>query len=99
VTDGRMSGASGKVPAAIHVTPEAAMNGPIAFLRDGDIVRLDAECGELSVQVPEAEWAKRVKSKTPSSEGRSGGGHGLFDIFRTTVSGAEEGGTIFSFKT
>src|SRR3546814_5721126 len=60
VTDGRMSGASGKVPAAIHVTPEAARGGPIARLRDGDVIRLDATAGTLTALVPEAEWAARA---------------------------------------
>ncbi|MEO3969267.1 dihydroxy-acid dehydratase, partial [Mycolicibacterium smegmatis] len=59
VTDGRMSGASGKVPAAIHITPEALNGGPLARVRDGDIVVLDAEAGTLQVRVPEAEWNVR----------------------------------------
>ena len=59
VTDGRMSGASGKVPAAIHVTPEAADGGPLARVRDGDMIRLDAEAGTLEVLVDAAEWAAR----------------------------------------
>lgn len=62
VTDGRMSGASGKVPAAIHVTPEALNGGPLARVRDGDIMVLDAEAGTLSVRVPEAEWNARQVS-------------------------------------
>ena len=60
VTDGRMSGASGKVPAAIHLTPEAADGGPLARLRDGDIVRLDAEAGTLEALVEPAAWAARI---------------------------------------
>ena len=56
VTDGRMSGASGKVPAAIHLTPEALAGGPIAKIRDGDLLRLDAETGELNCLVPADEW-------------------------------------------
>ncbi|HEY8358383.1 MAG TPA: phosphogluconate dehydratase, partial [Ramlibacter sp.] len=59
VTDGRMSGASGKVPAAIHVSPEAAAGGPLALLRDGDVVRLDATAGTLQALVDTAEWAAR----------------------------------------
>src|SRR3546814_7309524 len=58
VTDGRMSGASGKLPAAIHVTPEAARGGHIARLRDGDVIWLDATAGTLTALVPEAEWAE-----------------------------------------
>ncbi len=56
ITDGRMSGASGKVPAAIHVTPEAAAGGPIAKIRDGDMIRVDAVTGKLEVLVDEAEF-------------------------------------------
>src|SRR3546814_6854998 len=56
VTDGRMSGASGKVPAAIHVTPECLSDGPLARVRSGDVVRLDAEAGTLQVQADAAEW-------------------------------------------
>src|SRR6185437_7677068 len=59
VTDGRMSGASGKVPAAIHVTPEAADGGPLAYVRDGDVIRLDAHAGALTVQVDERELKRR----------------------------------------
>src|SRR5690606_38102753 len=59
VTDGRLSGASGKIPAAIHVTPEAARGGPIARIREGDIVRLDGEGGTLEVLVDATEWAAR----------------------------------------
>jgi phosphogluconate dehydratase len=59
VTDGRMSGASGKVPAAIHVSPEAAAGGPLAKVHDGDVIRLDAEAGTLSVLVDDAQWAAR----------------------------------------
>ena len=56
VTDGRMSGASGKVPAAIHVTPEASRGGPIGRVRDGDLVRLDVSTGRLDVLVSQEEW-------------------------------------------
>ena len=67
VTDGRMSGASGKVPAAIHVSPEALAGGPLAKLRDGDVVRLDAPAGRLDVLVPEAEWAARPLATMPEA--------------------------------
>ncbi len=67
VTDGRMSGASGKVPAAIHVSPEAAAGGPLARLRDGDVVRLDADAGVLQALVPEAEWAARENAVMPEA--------------------------------
>ena len=70
VTDGRMSGASGKVPAAIHVSPEAKVGGPLAKLRDGDRIRLDARTGDLLAMVPEAEWQLRAVAspiQTPCS--------------------------------
>jgi phosphogluconate dehydratase len=69
VTDGRMSGASGKVPAAIHVSPEAACGGPLARLRDGDLVRLDAVNGTLTALVPDftrARWFRRTSAPIPT---------------------------------
>lgn len=89
VTDGRMSGASGKVPAAIHVTPEAADSGPIAFVMDGDLIRLCAERGELSVEVPPAEWAARAAAEPPLPP--MGYGRELFAIMRERVDSAEHG--------
>jgi len=65
VTDGRMSGASGKVPAAIHVSPEAAAGGPLAKVRTGDVIRLDAVTGELSVLVSDDDWAARTPDTLP----------------------------------
>jgi phosphogluconate dehydratase len=94
VTDGRMSGASGKVPAAIHVTPEAAAGGPLARLRDGDIVRLDARAGTLQALVPEGEWAAREAAKMPEAlkeQNRHGVGRELFTAFRRNATSAEEG--------
>jgi phosphogluconate dehydratase len=94
VTDGRMSGASGKVPAAIHVTPEAAAGGPLAKLRDGDLVRLDAQKGVLQALVPDAEWARREAASMPESLRQSnahGIGRELFTAFRRNVRSAEEG--------
>ncbi|MDI3381488.1 phosphogluconate dehydratase [Xenophilus aerolatus] len=94
VTDGRMSGASGKVPAAIHVSPEAAAGGPLAKVRDGDLVRLDAVAGTLAVLVPEAEWAARPLA-TLSDAQRIEDGHGLgrelFAGMRRNALAAEEG--------
>jgi phosphogluconate dehydratase len=94
VTDGRMSGASGKVPAAIHVTPEAAAGGPLAKLRDGDLVRLDAVAGTLQALVPEADWAAREAATMPQSL-RQANGHGigreLFASLRRNALAAEEG--------
>ena len=94
VTDGRMSGASGKVPAAIHVSPEAAAGGPLANLRTGDIVRLDAVAGNLMVLVPPAEWAARTPDTIPAELARSnalGMGRELFAGMRERSMTAENG--------
>ena len=94
VTDGRMSGASGKVPAAIHVSPEAAAGGPLAKVRDGDIIRVDAVTGQLQALVPEAEWAARQADTLPMElrEGnRIGMGRPLFTGMRRSSLTAEEG--------
>ncbi|RST53468.1 phosphogluconate dehydratase [Variovorax sp. DXTD-1] len=94
VTDGRMSGASGKVPAAIHVSPEAAAGGPLAKVRDGDVIRLDAVAGTLAVLVPDDEWAERELAKLPEAK-RIADGHGLgrelFAGMRRNALTAEEG--------
>ncbi|SDH40499.1 phosphogluconate dehydratase [Pseudomonas panipatensis] len=95
VTDGRMSGASGKVPAAIHVSPEASAGGPLARLRDGDLVRVDGTTGELRVLVDEAEWQARVAVPMPAGDG-SGCGRELFAFMRQSFSSAEEGACAFS---
>ena len=93
VTDGRMSGASGKVPAAIHVVPEAMDGGPIARVRDGDIVRVDGEAGTLQILVPAAELdARETQTFTQPAYGL---GRELFAPFRATVGGAESGASIF----
>jgi len=94
VTDGRMSGASGKVPAAIHVSPEAKVGGPLAKLRDGDRVRLDARTGDLLALVPEPEWQLRaVASPDPDTLQRHtrGMGRELFAGMRRQALTAEEG--------
>ena len=91
VTDGRMSGASGKVPAAIHLSPEAARGGAIAKLQDGDVVRLCANDGALNVLVDEAEWAGRMAVPMPS--GHVGTGRELFALMRATADEAEKGGS------
>ena len=94
VTDGRMSGASGKVPAAIHVSPEAAAGGPLARLRDGDLVRLDADAGTLRALVDSAEWDAREVAQMPTAlvEGNGVGmGRELFAGMRRNVTTAEEG--------
>jgi phosphogluconate dehydratase len=94
VTDGRMSGASGKVPAAIHVSPEALAGGPLAKLRDGDMVRLDGVNGSLQALVPEAEWAARPLAAMPAELMQSNGlgmGRELFAASRRHALSAEEG--------
>jgi phosphogluconate dehydratase len=94
VTDGRMSGASGKVPAAIHVTPEAADGGPLAYVRDGDVIRLDAHAGTLSIQVDERE----LRSRAPAKAQPSGAGYGreLFSAMRRIAGPADAGAcTLF----
>jgi phosphogluconate dehydratase len=91
VTDGRMSGASGKVPAAIHLSPEALGGGPIGKLRDGDVVRLSADDGTLDALVSEAEWAARDQATTPRPH--IGTGRELFAFMRHGASPAEQGGS------
>ena len=95
VTDGRMSGASGKVPAAIHVTPEVLAGGPLGKLRTGDLVRLDAEAGTLQALVPEVEWADRTELALDVSDAHVGVGRELFGGLRQMVSGAEQGAMTF----
>jgi phosphogluconate dehydratase len=94
VTDGRMSGASGKVPAAIHVSPEALAGGPLARVRSGDVVRLDAVNGHLEVLVDDAEWAARPLAKLDAAQAEDnahGLGRELFGGMRRNVTSAEEG--------
>ncbi|PLW69288.1 phosphogluconate dehydratase [Pseudohalioglobus lutimaris] len=95
VTDGRMSGASGKVPAAIHLTPEALAGGAIALVRDGDMLRLDAETGELRCLVPDAEWAQRTPATRCTEDAEQGTGRELFGFMRRAVSDAESGASVF----
>lgn len=96
VTDGRLSGASGKVPAAIHLTPEAVDGGPIARLRDGDVVRIDAVSGTLDVDVAAAEWEARAPAQADLTASHVGVGRELFANFRTAVSRSDHGASIFS---
>jgi phosphogluconate dehydratase len=94
VTDGRMSGASGKFPAAIHLTPEALDGGPLARLCDGDTIVLDAQAGRLAVEVDEAQFAARPPARwraSPASLGRS-----LFAGNRAAVGSAEQGALSIS---
>jgi len=92
VTDGRMSGASGKVPAAIHISPEAAVGGPLARLRDGDLVRLDAVAGTLTALV--TEFDTRPAATADLSANRWGIGRELFDAFRRNVGPATAGAGV-----
>lgn len=95
VTDGRMSGASGKVPAAIHITPEAVDGGPLARLREGDVIRLDADKGELTALVDDSEWQAREMAAYDLEGYRYGMGRELFAGFRSLVGGAEDGAATF----
>jgi phosphogluconate dehydratase len=94
VTDGRMSGASGKVPSAIHLTPEAAADGPISRLRDGDIIRLDAVAGVLEAQVDAATLASRTPVKPDIFDITHGVGRELFTRLREGATPADEGASI-----
>ncbi|HQS37415.1 MAG: phosphogluconate dehydratase [Methylotenera sp. 24-45-7] len=94
VTDGRMSGASGKIPAAIHLSPEASAGGPLAKVRDGDIIRLNATVGMVNVLVDEDAWAEREPAELPDSKRHSNAhdfGRELFGGMRKNVLSAEEG--------
>jgi phosphogluconate dehydratase len=94
VTDGRMSGASGKVASAIHVTPEALDGGALAYLRDGDVVRMDPHAGVLEVQVAEVELRARAAAPAPVS--KPGYGRELFGWMRAGVGPADTGASVFS---
>ena len=91
VTDGRMSGASGKVPAAIHVTPEAVDGGNIAKIQDGDMILVNGETGELTVMVSNEELAARTAATRDMSDSYYGMGREIFGGLRTVLTGAEQG--------
>jgi phosphogluconate dehydratase len=97
VTDGRMSGASGKVAAAIHMSPEALAGGPLARLRDGDRLVLDASAGSVNIDMDETEFLGRlaVSRAEPDDRLNFGLGRELFDSFRTIASSASEGASVF----
>jgi len=95
VTDGRMSGASGKVPAAIHLSPEALDGGMIARIEDGDMIELDADKGHLILHVSAAELAKRKTATADLRTHAQGMGRELFGVLRNSVGSAENGGSIF----
>ena len=94
VTDGRMSGASGAVPAAIHVTPECVCGGPLARVRDGDIVRVDSFAGTLDAHVPPPVWDQREVAAAQAGDHQYGTGRELFRLFRTHAASAELGGGV-----
>jgi len=94
VTDGRMSGASGKVPSAIHLTPEAAVGGPLARVRDGDLVTLDADAGVLELHVAPYDLEARTAA-VPDDARVFGTGRELFSSFRAAVGPADQGASVF----
>ena len=94
LTDGRMSGASGKIPAAIHVSPEAVMGGPIARIRDGDMIRIDADKGLLELTDP-GDWQDREAVSIDLNQNEYGNGRELFQLFRQSVSSAASGAACF----
>jgi len=94
VTDGRMSGASGKVPAAIHVTPEAALGGPLSRVRDGDVITVDADAGRLDLEGV-ALQERAPEGRAPQGAEWSGTGRELFAAFRATVGPADAGASVF----
>ncbi|MFN0315460.1 MAG: phosphogluconate dehydratase [Burkholderiales bacterium] len=94
VTDGRMSGASGRVPAAIHVSPECLLGGPLGKVRSGDVIRLDAESGVLEVKLSEVELASRRMEIPDLSQYQNGLGRALFATARANACTAEEGGSF-----
>jgi phosphogluconate dehydratase len=95
VTDGRMSGASGKIPAAIHVTPEALDGGAIGRIRDGDVIRIDGEAGVLEAFVAADELAERQAPLPDLSDNTHGFGRELFEGFRRLATRAEHGASAF----
>jgi phosphogluconate dehydratase len=91
VTDGRMSGASGAIPAAIHVTPEALTGGPLSKLENGDVIKLDSYAGTLEAQLSAAKLARRTPAVANLSEHQGGTGRELFASFRAVAGDAESG--------
>ena len=95
VTDGRMSGASGKVPAAIHLTPETLANGPIGKILDGDIIHLDASLGTLNLVSTTEDWLQRPLAARLLNDSEYGCGRELFAFMRNKVSDPESGASVF----
>ena len=94
LTDGRMSGASGQVLAAIHVTPDTMKNGLIGKVQDGDMILIDAEAGIIELEVPEATLGQRADPGPGSQDRENGMGRELFDMFRNNASDTESGATV-----
>ncbi|CAN0618399.1 phosphogluconate dehydratase [Burkholderia multivorans] len=96
VTDGRMSGASGKVPAVIHVSPEALLSGPLGKVRTGDTIVIDAQAGVLDVEIDDAQWqAREVAQPLHQADNEAGFGRELFGVFRAAAAPAEQGASVF----
>ncbi|AOJ79794.1 phosphogluconate dehydratase [Burkholderia savannae] len=96
VTDGRMSGASGKVPAVIHVSPEALLSGPLGKVQTGDTIVIDAQAGVLDVEIDDAQWAARAVARPAhQAENEVGFGRELFGVFRAAAAPAEQGASVF----
>jgi phosphogluconate dehydratase len=97
ITDGRMSGASGKVPSAIHMCPECVDGGPLSKVRDGDVIVLNTQTGEVNVQVDQTEFDARVAAANSAKGHHVGMGRELFGAFRANASSAETGATNLFF--
>lgn len=98
ITDGRMSGASGKIPAGIHLTPEALQGGVIGLINDGDMIELDAMSGDLTLHVSDADLKKRTPATMDLTTSHSGMGRELFGVFRNAVGSAELGAGVFGWE-
>ena len=98
VTDGRMSGASGKVPSAIHMVPEAVKGGPLAQVKNGDVITLNAQTGDLTIAVDEKEFEGRQIAALQPNQKLLGFGRDLFEVFRRSCVSAERGGASFGTK-
>jgi phosphogluconate dehydratase len=97
VTDGRMSGASGKIPSAIHMSPEAARGGPLARVRDGDLIAFDSEKGTLDIKVDSETFASREPAPFRPNESSVGLGREMFSYFRQMAGNADSGASQFTF--
>jgi phosphogluconate dehydratase len=96
VTDGRMSGASGKVPAVIHLSPEALLDGPLGKVRNGDILIIDAEAGVIDIEIDSDEWnARELDKPAHRHDHEVGFGRELFGVFRSAALPAEQGASVF----